>query len=91
MKILLLEDDIALNKVIKKVLELDHHTVDSFIDGEEIIVSLDQGYDLYILDINVPRISGLELLELILVQNDQAKVIMISSNTDMNLYRQPMI
>ena len=41
MKILLLEDDIALNKVIKKVLELDHHTVDSFIDGEEIIASLD--------------------------------------------------
>ena len=83
MKILLLEDDIALNKVIKKVLELDHHSVDTFIDGEAIIGSFDKGYDLYILDINVPHISGLELLNIILEQNDQAKVIMISSNTDM--------
>jgi len=82
MKILLLEDDIALNKAIKRVLELDHHTVDTFIDGEAIIKSFDQGYDLYILDINVPNISGLELLDMILNHNDQAKVIMISSNTD---------
>jgi len=82
MKILLLEDDIPLNKAIKKVLELDHHTVDTFMDGEDIIGSFDQGYDLYILDINVPHISGLELLDIILDQNAQAKVIMISSNTD---------
>ncbi len=83
MKILLLEDDISLNKAINKVLELDHHTVDTFIDGKDIIESFDQGYDLYILDINVPHISGLELLDIILDHNDQAKVIMISSNTDM--------
>ncbi len=82
MNILLLEDDIALNKAIKKVLELDHHSVDTFIDGEKLIEILDQRYDLYILDINVPHISGLELLDMILLQNDQAKVIMISSNTD---------
>ena len=82
MNILLLEDDIALNKAIKKVLELDYHTVNTFTDGQELIKSLDQRYDLYILDINVPHISGLELLDMILLQNDQAKVIMISSNTD---------
>ena len=82
MKILLLEDDIALNKAIKKVLELDYHTVDTFMDGKDILESLDKNYDLYILDINVPHISGLELLNMIQLQNNQAKVIMISSNTD---------
>ena len=82
MNILLLEDDIALNKAITKVLELDHHRVETFTDGQILIESLDQNYDLYILDINVPHISGLELLELILKRNDQAKVMMISSNTD---------
>lgn len=82
MKILLLEDDISLNKAIKKVLELDYHIVNTFTDGQELLDSLDQSYDLYILDINVPHISGLELLDMILLQNDQAKVIMISSNTD---------
>ncbi len=82
MNILLLEDDIALNKAIKKVLELDYHTVNTFTDGQELIQSLDTIYDLYVLDINVPHISGLELLDMILLQNNQAKVIMISSNTD---------
>jgi len=82
MNILLLEDDIALNKAIKKVLELDHHFVDTFLDGQDLIDGLEVRYDLYILDINVPHISGLELLDIILDQNSQAKVIMISSNTD---------
>jgi len=82
MNILLLEDDIALNKAIKKVLELDHHFVDTFLDGQDLIDGLEVRYDLYILDINVPHISGLELLDILLGQNSQAKVIMISSNTD---------
>lgn len=84
MNILLLEDDIALNKAIKKVLELDDHVVDTCLDGQTLLESLVKIYDLYVLDINVPHISGLELLDIILFQNDQAKVIMISSNTDVN-------
>ena len=84
MNILLLEDDIALNKAIKRVLELDYHIVDTFVDGQTLVESLGKSYNLYILDINVPHISGLELLDIILLQNDQAKVIMISSNTDVN-------
>ena len=82
MNILLLEDDIALNKAIKRVLELDYHTVETFMDGQDLIDALDERYDLYILDINVPHISGLELLDMILLHDKQAKVIMISSNTD---------
>lgn len=83
MNILLLEDDIALNKVIRRVLEIDHHNVSTFTDGLELLESLDQKHEIYILDINVPNISGLELLDIILGQNPQAKVIMISSNTDL--------
>lgn len=82
MKILLLEDDIALNKAITKVLELDHHKVTSFIDGRDVMDRLDGHFDLYILDIQVPHISGLELLDLIMLQNKSAKVIIISVNTD---------
>jgi len=83
MKILLLEDDIALNKAIEKVLALDQHTIDPFFDGQTLINALEKRYDLYILDINVPKISGLDLLGTIMLQNKHAKVIMISSNTDM--------
>ena len=82
MNILLLEDDIALNKAIRKVLELDGHHVSSFFDGKEIINAMDKRYDLYILDINVPHMSGLDILDSILLQNKKAKVMMISSDTD---------
>ena len=82
MNIVLLEDDIALNKAIRKVLELDGHYVDSFFNGKEIMNALDKRYDLYILDINVPYMSGLDILDSILLQNKRSKVIMISSNTD---------
>ena len=83
MKILLLEDDIALNKAIQRVLALDHHTIDAFFDGQTLMDTLENRYDLYILDINVPKISGLDILTAIMLQDIQAKVIMISSNTDM--------
>ena len=83
MKILLLEDDIALNKAIQRVIALDQHTIDAFFDGQSLMDALEKRYDLYILDINVPKISGLDLLAAILLQNPQAKVIMISAHTDM--------
>lgn len=82
MKILLLEDDIALNRAIKKTIELDNHTAISFIDGQDVLDKIEYDYDLYILDINVPNINGLELLDIIYTKNNKSKVIIISSNTD---------
>ena len=82
MKILLLEDDAALNRAIKKIIEFDSHTVSSYLDGADVLDDLDTSYDLYILDINVPNINGLELLNLIYEKNNTSKVIIISANTD---------
>ena len=84
MKILLLEDNIALNKAIKKVLELDGHEVVPLFDGQAVFDRFDDSYNLYILDINVPHISGLELLRMINKENNLAKIIIISSNTDLD-------
>ena len=84
MKILLLEDDIALNRAIGKILKLDGHTVDSFDNGAKVLELEAFTYDLYILDINVPQVNGLDLLNLIRSTNVQAKIIMISSNTDLD-------
>ncbi len=84
MNILLLEDNIALNKAIKRILELSDHIVSTFYDGAEVLKSISNLYDLYILDINVPNINGLELLDLIYNKNNNSKVIIITSNTDLN-------
>ncbi len=87
MKILLLEDDIALNKSIYDALVYSGYSVDTFFDGNDVIDNLSSIYDLYIMDINVPNISGLELLNLIHNQNNQSKIIMISANTDINIIK----
>ena len=87
MKILLLEDDIALNKSIYDALVYSGYSVDTFFDGNDVIDNLNSIYDLYIMDINVPNISGLELLNLIHNQTNQSKIIMISANTDINIIK----
>ncbi len=84
MKILLLEDDVALNRAIKKVTQLDGHITQSFFDGQKVLDWIDTVFDLYILDINVPNVNGLELLRIIYEMNKSAKVLMISANTDID-------
>jgi len=84
MKILLLEDDVALNKAITKVTKLDHHSTASYYNGKDVYDDLDYDFDLYIFDINVPNVSGLELLDMLMEQNSSAKVIIISSNIDVD-------
>lgn len=64
MKILLLEDEVMLNESISEYLTADGHSVESFFDGWSAFEKLQESaYDLLILDINVPRIDGLSLLE----------------------------
>lgn len=83
MDIFLLEDDIALQSSIKLFLESKGFRVDAFYDGESALEAIDkQSYSLYLLDINVPGIDGLQLLELIHLYNSSAKVIIISALDD---------
>ena len=64
MKILLLEDEVMLNESICEYLELQGHSIDTFFDGDSAYERVQESsYDLLILDINVPGLDGLELLE----------------------------
>jgi len=83
MKILLLEDDMMLNSAIKKYLETTGHIVDAFRDGESAFDSLElQSFDLLILDINVPKLDGLSLLEKLYETKVQTPAIFISALID---------
>lgn len=73
MQIALLEDDKALHEIIKEVLEKEGYRVSSFYDGESLMGDKRE-FDLYILDIMVPKINGLEILKKI-----GTKVIVISA------------
>lgn len=85
MKILLLEDDRLLNSAIMKFLILKGHKVESFKDGESAKSSIESThYDLFILDINVPKITGLILLESVQALKIQTPTIFISAIIDIN-------
>jgi len=63
MKILLLEDELMLNNAISEYLKGIGHMVESFTDGEEVVNNIDSSFDLLILDINVPKKDGFEVLQ----------------------------
>lgn len=84
MKILLLEDDFSLNKVIDSYLRSQGFFVDSFFNGDEAVKQLLQAqYDLCIFDINVPYINGHEVLDFIRKENIKTPVIIMSAMKDM--------
>jgi DNA-binding response OmpR family regulator len=83
MRIFLLEDDIQLNKAITSVLKLKNYEVDSFYNGLEALKKIQENYDVYILDINVESINGLEILKKIVEYKKDSNVVMISASIDL--------
>lgn len=83
MKILLLEDDMLLGESLEEYLELDGLEVEWVQDGEQVLDrTFDTRYDLYVLDINVPEINGLDLLRELREAGDQTPAIYISALSD---------
>lgn len=83
MKILLLEDDLMLNEMITEYLNSTGHCIISTSDGKECLEILDKkNFDLLILDINVPNIDGLSILERLHEQKRMVPTIYISALID---------
>lgn len=83
-KILLLEDDKLLGQTIKELLEYENYEVTLVEDGEEASnATFDTKFDLYVFDINVPEINGLELLEALRDAEDTTPTIFISALVDL--------
>ncbi|MCK9373962.1 MAG: response regulator transcription factor [Sulfuricurvum sp.] len=83
MKILLLEDDPLLGETVAEMLGEAHYDVHWVKDGEEAAeATFYNTYDLYLLDINVPKINGFQLLEELREAGDSTRVIFISALSD---------
>lgn len=84
-RILLLEDDEILAETLQELLEDESYEITLVFDGEEAsIMSYEEKFDLYIFDINVPEINGLELVEALRHADDNTPVIFISALIDLN-------
>lgn len=80
MKILLLEDDFKLSSEIKVFLQDKHFDCDAVYDGNLFLKQFANGnYDLFILDINVPGVNGLEVCSLIRQSDKATPIIMLTA------------
>jgi DNA-binding response OmpR family regulator len=82
MKILLVEDEEMLSSFIAKGLRKLGYAVDIVFDGEEALYNYEiYEYDLIILDLNLPKIDGLDVLREIRIKDMDTKILILSART----------
>ena len=83
MKVLIIEDDVQLNIAISEFCKLKAFDIVSVKDGLKALDQIDnEHFDLYIIDINIPRISGLDLLKHIRKTDLDTPVIIITASLE---------
>lgn len=80
MRILVVEDEPALNAVIVKKLKAEHYSVDNCFNGSEALDYIQCAeYDAIILDIMMPKINGLEVIKTLRAQNNKTPVLILTA------------
>jgi DNA-binding response OmpR family regulator len=82
-KILLLEDDLLFGETIVDLLEEEGYEVSHYPNGQDALdATFENKFDLYLLDINVPLINGLSLLQELRTAQDMTPAIFLTSRKD---------
>ena len=80
MRILIAEDDQDLNSVLFKILKKQGYSVDRCFDGDNALYYLEStDYDAAILDIMMPKMSGLEVLSALRKKENHTPVIFLTA------------
>lgn len=83
MKILVVEDELDLLESLVEDLRLSGYVVDQATDGEMAEQMIyEETYDLVVLDINLPKRSGLSVLEEVRSYNKEVNIIMLTARSD---------
>ncbi len=77
--ILVIDDEVAVNNNIRKILAKKGYQVDQAVTKDEALAKIQsKPYSLVLLDLKIPGVKGLELLEAVRDHNPSAKVIIIT-------------
>jgi len=82
MRVLLVEDEPRLSRVIKKGLLEDGFAVDTAFDGEEgLFLAESETYDVIILDIMLPKLDGLEVCKRLRAKKIKTPILILTAKT----------
>ncbi len=85
MKVLIVEDERKLLRLLKEGLDLLGYVTDVARDGEEALdLAYVECYDIIILDINLPKKDGFEVLRDIRQFNKEVNIIMLTARSDID-------
>jgi two-component system copper resistance phosphate regulon response regulator CusR len=82
MRILVVEDDAPLASFVRKGLEAEDYAVDVAADGELAKqMAIDSEYDLIILDLNLPKLDGIEVLNAVRPKKPSLPVLVLTARS----------
>ena len=85
MKILLIEDEPDLRKAIKLFLHNEGHTIESADDYVKALEKINNySYDCILVDVNLPKGNGLDIVKQLKVSNSKAGIIIISAKNSLD-------
>ena len=80
-KILVIDDEKAIRRSIKEILEFEKHSIDEAEDGVTALnLALKNNYDIILSDIKMPKLDGEELLNKLIEHNISSAIIMMSGH-----------
>ena len=80
-KILIIDDEKAIRRVIKEILEFEKYQVDEAEDGQQGLDMAVKGhYDVILSDIKMPKLDGMDLLAKLMEQGTESSLIMMSGH-----------
>ncbi|WP_058302478.1 response regulator transcription factor [Gorillibacterium timonense] len=86
MRLLLIEDDGEIREMLESFLRSQQFEVETACDGEEACVKFAEGrFDLILLDLMIPRVSGLEVLQRIRNSSTVPILILSARDTDSDI------
>jgi DNA-binding response OmpR family regulator len=84
MRILVIEDEPRILGFLRLGLEAEGFTVDGAVDGATgLALALTESYELVVLDLQLPRLDGLRLLEEVHASRPELPVLILSARTDL--------
>ena len=85
MRLLLAEDEHSLSRALVKILEKNNYTAEAVYNGEDALAFLETGdYDAAILDIMMPKMDGITVLQKLRAQGNLIPVLILTAKSEVD-------